>query len=390
MNKFVLLSVLLVIMPVVAAAQEKVDIIDFDYSKPEITVNVGDTIEWANTGTAPHTVTTVDKTLDSGRLGTGQAFSKTFDKPGTHEYFCEFHPRMKAKVIVTGGAPTVAQQNPALTVQDQSLVNNEIVIENAFLDKPGFVVIHQDKDGSFGPFLAKSELFSGGRTNLRIEVDPALAGARVHPMLHYDMNNNGVYEFPGPDVPVTVNNEVVVKAINLQELLPTETPLPPRPSPVVPSVIPQDVEEVKEDVSALEASFQEKLSQLQNQLNAQKEEQKSVAGDVVKVRSSVASLTTQVEQAGQQAEKAAKSPATIASLVLNIINLALIITIFVLVLRKKPASSQTAEAKPAAGAQLKEYVKRALEAGKEKDALRSDLLASGWKPEDVDAALSAA
>ncbi|MBI4148794.1 cupredoxin domain-containing protein [Candidatus Woesearchaeota archaeon] len=390
MNKFVLLSVLLAILPVVAAASEKVDILDFDYSKPEITVNVGDTIEWTNTGTAPHTVTTVDKAMDSGRLGTGQAFSKTFDKPGTHEYFCEFHPRMKAKVIVTGGAPTVAQRNPELTVQDQSLVNNEVVIENAFLDKPGFVVIHQDKDGSFGPFLAKSELFSGQRTNLRIEVDSAGAGSRVHPMLHYDVNNNGVYEFPGPDVPVTVNNEVVVRAINLQQALPASTPLPPRLAPAISAVLPQDVEEVKRDVSALEASFQEKLAQLQTQLNAQKEEQKSVAGDVVKVRSSVASLTTQVEQAGQQAEKAAKSPATIASLVLNILNLALIVTIFVLVLRKKPVSSQTTQAKPAADAQLKEYVKRALEAGKGKEALRSDLVASGWKPEDVDAALAVA
>jgi plastocyanin len=46
---------------------------------------------WNHTGTLPHTVTAVDGSFDSGTLQAGDTFEWTFDEPGRHEYYCQFH-----------------------------------------------------------------------------------------------------------------------------------------------------------------------------------------------------------------------------------------------------------------------------------------------------------
>ncbi len=33
-------------------------------------------------------------------LGNDETFAQTFSRPGTYEYFCGLHPKMRAKVIV--------------------------------------------------------------------------------------------------------------------------------------------------------------------------------------------------------------------------------------------------------------------------------------------------
>ena len=46
---------------------------------------------WTNLDEAPHTVTSDDRSFDSGLLGPGGAFSQTFTKVGTLGYHCEVH-----------------------------------------------------------------------------------------------------------------------------------------------------------------------------------------------------------------------------------------------------------------------------------------------------------
>ena len=71
-----------------------------DFKLPDLTINVGDTIEWANLDTAPHTATAVNKAFDTDRLEEGDVHSITFDKPGTYSYYCTIHPYMKGTVTV--------------------------------------------------------------------------------------------------------------------------------------------------------------------------------------------------------------------------------------------------------------------------------------------------
>ena len=63
-------------------------------------IGVNNTVQWTNNDIAPHTVTAVDKSFDSGELNTGDTFTYTFTTPGTYQYGCSYHPWMKGTVIV--------------------------------------------------------------------------------------------------------------------------------------------------------------------------------------------------------------------------------------------------------------------------------------------------
>lgn len=75
-------------------------IVDFGFQPSPITVNVGTTVTWTNTGSASHTVTADDGSFDSGTLSSGSTFSQPFTKAGTYAYHCKIHSSMTATVIV--------------------------------------------------------------------------------------------------------------------------------------------------------------------------------------------------------------------------------------------------------------------------------------------------
>lgn len=79
-----------------------VEIVDFAYEPVDVTVNVGGTIEWTNSDSAPHTATAEDDSFDTGSLDKGDAAKITFDEAGTFKYICTFHPFMNATVEVVG------------------------------------------------------------------------------------------------------------------------------------------------------------------------------------------------------------------------------------------------------------------------------------------------
>jgi plastocyanin len=84
-----------------AAAAVAVQIQDFAYDPPSVTVPVGGSVTWANADGVPHTATGLDReALQSGAIASGAEYTATFDTAGTIEYFCEFHPNMKGTVVV--------------------------------------------------------------------------------------------------------------------------------------------------------------------------------------------------------------------------------------------------------------------------------------------------
>lgn len=77
----------------------KVDIADFKFKPPSVTVQVGGTVTWANSDSALHTAT-LDGTFDTGNLEQGDSEQATFEEPGTYDYICDLHPFMKGTVVV--------------------------------------------------------------------------------------------------------------------------------------------------------------------------------------------------------------------------------------------------------------------------------------------------
>lgn len=84
-------------------AVNEVSIADFAYSPESITVKAGTAVTWTNQDTVGHTVTTEDGSEgpDSETLAKGDAYSYTFNTPGTYNYYCAPHPYMKGTVVVT-------------------------------------------------------------------------------------------------------------------------------------------------------------------------------------------------------------------------------------------------------------------------------------------------
>jgi plastocyanin len=85
-----------------AAASRTVSIRDFSFAPKSVSVSVGDTVTWNNTGDEVHTATARDGSFDTGNIASGGSGSATFRKAGTFSYFCKPHAFMTASVTVTG------------------------------------------------------------------------------------------------------------------------------------------------------------------------------------------------------------------------------------------------------------------------------------------------
>lgn len=103
-----LLGATLVVFPAPRTARadhanmiHSVDIKAFKYEPETLEIAVGDSVEWTNHDVAPHTATSTVFDWETNTLEKGMSQFVTFETPGTHEYFCAFHPHMKARVIVT-------------------------------------------------------------------------------------------------------------------------------------------------------------------------------------------------------------------------------------------------------------------------------------------------
>ena len=83
-----------------AGGGSNVSIVDFAFDPADLTVAVGDTITWTNTGSAPHTVNWQDDEPESEQLQSGATYERTFDSAGSFPYVCGIHSQMTATITV--------------------------------------------------------------------------------------------------------------------------------------------------------------------------------------------------------------------------------------------------------------------------------------------------
>jgi plastocyanin len=111
-----------------SAATAHVSIVDFGFSPATITVTVGTTVTWTNTGAVIHSVTSDTGAFDSSPscptgvcIDPGSSFSHVFSTAGTFTYHCRVHSSMHGTLIVKAAAPvttpttapTTAPRSPA-------------------------------------------------------------------------------------------------------------------------------------------------------------------------------------------------------------------------------------------------------------------------------------
>jgi hypothetical protein len=73
---------------------------DLFFSPGSVTIAVGDTVTWNNTGQAPHNATADDGSFSTPTIENGQSASHTFSQAGTFSYICTIHPQMKGTIRV--------------------------------------------------------------------------------------------------------------------------------------------------------------------------------------------------------------------------------------------------------------------------------------------------
>jgi plastocyanin len=96
-----------------APRQASVDMKDFAFDKPEVSVAPGGQVTWKNTGQAPHTATFDDVQLDTGNVAPGAQGKLTApDKPGSYSYKCSVHPAKMRGVLVVVGANAADPTQP--------------------------------------------------------------------------------------------------------------------------------------------------------------------------------------------------------------------------------------------------------------------------------------
>jgi hypothetical protein len=76
---------------------------------------------------------------------------------------------------------------------------------------PGWVVFHADEDGLPGAILERIWVSSGINRIAKTELLDVMSSELIHVMLHYDFARIGMFEFPGPDGPTLVNNEMLTE-----------------------------------------------------------------------------------------------------------------------------------------------------------------------------------
>lgn len=79
-----------------------VEIIGFNFKPRMLTIKAGDTVQWVNRDSAPHTATDDRNGWTTPRLNVGQTSDQVFKAAGQVHYHCAVHPSMKARIIVEG------------------------------------------------------------------------------------------------------------------------------------------------------------------------------------------------------------------------------------------------------------------------------------------------
>jgi plastocyanin len=71
------------------------------FTPRELRATVGKPVTWRfDDGGLEHTVTADDNSFDSGRMSSG-SYQRTFSAPGTINYHCQVHARMRGTILVS-------------------------------------------------------------------------------------------------------------------------------------------------------------------------------------------------------------------------------------------------------------------------------------------------
>ncbi|MCZ7572332.1 MAG: hypothetical protein M5U01_27580 [Ardenticatenaceae bacterium] len=114
--------------------------------------------------------------------------------------------------LLAFAAVAFAQETPSVSVQDQAVTANEVIVSSVVYTGPGWIAIHKDDNGKPGAVVGHSAVKAGTNEDVTVLLDETPGeGDKLWVMLHTDAGTEGTYEFPGPDAPVMENGQIVME-----------------------------------------------------------------------------------------------------------------------------------------------------------------------------------
>ena len=110
----------------------------------------------------------------------------------------------------------IMEISASVMVRDQQVIDGTVIVPEAEISTPGWLVIHAEQDGAPGPVLGYAPLEEGSNQEVLVEIEADRVTSTVYAMLHEDTGEEGVYEFPDADPPVQVDGSVVVKPFQVE------------------------------------------------------------------------------------------------------------------------------------------------------------------------------
>jgi len=85
---------------VIDTGEITIEIRDFLFEPPNVSIPAGTEVTWVNHDAAPHDATHDDRDWEIDRLNRNDNDTLTFDTSGTYTYHCSIHPYMKGTITV--------------------------------------------------------------------------------------------------------------------------------------------------------------------------------------------------------------------------------------------------------------------------------------------------
>ncbi len=121
---------------------------------------------------------------------------------------------------LAGCLSTPDLSTPDIVVFDQGLQTDSIVVQQVVSPGPGWIAVYTDKDNEAASVVGHAAVKPGLNRWVDVDIDrpwqaTARAASFLYVALHVDADAAGKWQFPGPDVPVTVGGAAVTNWLRL-------------------------------------------------------------------------------------------------------------------------------------------------------------------------------
>jgi predicted lipoprotein with Yx(FWY)xxD motif len=166
-------------------------------------------------------VVTVDTSKATGTLfavlhvDAGEAGKPEFsdlDKPvidGTRIVLAAFRTQAFEAAGAGEPRPTPSGNPPAIVLEDQAIRGGTVKAATVNSSEQGFLTIrNQTPDGTIGPIIGWTAVSTGENQDVIVNIGVISATETLYGILHVDEDPKGLLEFPGPDQPLMVDDQM--------------------------------------------------------------------------------------------------------------------------------------------------------------------------------------